>query len=76
MTRAFCGRNAGGPRNRFVGGHEAQAPLGYLEINNLTGPLRAASVRAGDPRATNIWASTGFRKAKPATVAAIMKELT
>jgi len=42
--------------------------LGYLEINNLTGPLRAASVRAGDPHATNIWASTGFRKAKRATV--------
>jgi NAD(P)-dependent dehydrogenase (short-subunit alcohol dehydrogenase family) len=76
VTRAFSGRYAGGPRNRFVDGHEAQAPLGYLEINNLTGPLRAASVRAGDPHATNIWASTGFRKAKPATVAAIMKELT
>jgi nitronate monooxygenase len=76
VTRAFSGRYARGLRNRFIDEHEARAPLGYPEVNYLTGPLRAASVRAGDPHATNIWAGTGFRHAKAAPVAAIIKDLT
>jgi nitronate monooxygenase len=76
VTRAFTGRYARGLRNRFVDEHEGQAPLGYPEVHYLTSPLRAASVRAADPHATNIWAGTGFRKAKAAPVATIIKELT
>jgi nitronate monooxygenase len=76
VTRAFTGRYARGLRNRFIDEHEAQAPFGYPEVHYLTSPLRAASVRAGDPHATNIWAGTEFRKAKAAPVATIMKELT
>jgi nitronate monooxygenase len=76
VTRAFTGRYARGLRNRFVDEHEAQAPFGYPEIHYLTGPLRAASVRAGDPHATNIWAGTGFRHAKAAALAEIMAGLT
>ncbi len=49
VTKAFSGRYARGLRNRFIDEHEAQAPLGYPEIHYLTSPLRAASVRAGDP---------------------------
>ena len=49
---------------------------GIREIHWLTSPLRAASVRAGDPHAVNVWAGTGFRNAKAATVADIMAELT
>jgi nitronate monooxygenase len=75
VTRAFSGRYARGLRNRFIEEHEAQAPLGYPQIHYLTSPLRAASVRAGDPNATNVWAGTGFKKAKAASVAAIMAEL-
>ena len=30
----------------------------------MTSPLRAAAVRAGDPQAVNVWAGTGFQKAK------------
>jgi nitronate monooxygenase len=75
VTRAFTGRYARGLRNRFIEEHEAQAPLGYPQIHYLTSPLRAASVRAGDPHATNVWAGTGFKKAKAASVAAIMAEL-
>ena len=63
-------------RNRFVDDHEAQAPFGYPEIHYLTGPLRAASVRAGDPHATNIWAGTGFKSIKTGPVAEIIKDLT
>jgi nitronate monooxygenase len=76
VTRAFSGRYARGLRNRFIDAHEAQAPFGYPEINSLTSPLRAASVRAGDPHAVNIWAGTGFRTAKPAPVSTIISELT
>ena len=56
--------------------HEAEAPFGYPEVHYLTSPLRAASVRAGDPHAVNVWAGTGFRHAKAAPVAEIVKSLT
>jgi nitronate monooxygenase len=76
VTRAFSGRYARGLRNRFIDEHEAQASFGYPEIHYLTSPLRAASVRAGDPHAANIWAGTGFKKAKAGSVASIMGELS
>jgi hypothetical protein len=40
----------------------AAVRAGYPEVHYLTSPLRSASVRAGDPHATNIWAGTGFQK--------------
>jgi nitronate monooxygenase len=76
VTRAFSGRYARGLRNRFIDEHEAEAPLGYPEVHWLTSPLRAASVRAGDPQAVNVWAGTGYRQARAATVAEIMQTLT
>jgi nitronate monooxygenase len=76
VTRAFSGRYARGLRNRFINEHEAQAPFGYPEIHYLTSPVRAASVREGDPHATNVWAGTGFKNARAASVAAIIGELT
>jgi len=76
VTRAFSGRYARGLRNRFIDEHEAEAPFGYPEIHYLTSPLRAASVRAGDPHAVNVWAGTGFQQAKSAPVAAIIGGLT
>ncbi len=72
VTRAFSGRYARGLRNRFVNTHDGQAPLGYPEIHWLTSPLRAASVRAGDPNDTNVWAGTGFRQAATGSVATLM----
>ena len=76
VTRAFSGRYARGLRNRFIDEHEAEAPFGYPEIHYLTSPLRAASVRAGDPHSVNVWAGTGFRNAKAAPAAEIMRGLT
>jgi nitronate monooxygenase len=75
VTRSFSGRYARGLRNRFIDEHEAEAPFGYPEIHYLTSPLRAASVRAGDPHAVNVWAGTGFRDAKAASVAEIIRKL-
>ncbi len=76
VTRAFSGRYARGLRNRFIDEHDGEAPLGYPEIHWLTSPLRAASVRAGDPHAVNVWAGTGFQTTGTGTVADIMRGLT
>jgi nitronate monooxygenase len=75
VTRCFSGRYARGLRNRFISEHDADAPFGYPEIHYMTSPLRAAAVRAGDPHGTNVWAGTGFQKAKAASVADIMSAL-
>lgn len=75
VTKAFSGRYARGLRNRFIDDHEASAPFGYPEVHYLTSPLRAASVRAGDPQATNIWAGTGFQQARPGSVAELVAAL-
>jgi nitronate monooxygenase len=76
VTRSFSGRYARGLRNRFIDEHEAEAPFGYPEVHYMTGPLRAGSVRAGDPHGVNVWAGTGFRHAKAGSVAEIMSNLT
>lgn len=76
VTKSFSGRYARGLRNRFIDDHEAQAPFGYPEIHYLTGPLRAASVRAGDPHGTNVWAGTGFKSIRTGSVAEIIGALT
>jgi nitronate monooxygenase len=76
VTKAFSGRYARGLRNRFIDDHEAQAPFGYPEIHYLTGPLRAGSVRAGDPHGTNVWAGTGFTSIRTGSVADIMGGLS
>ena len=75
VTKSFSGRYARGLHNRFIDDHEAQAPFGYPEIHYLTGPLRAGSVRAGDPHGTNVWAGTGFKSIRSASAADIMKDL-
>jgi nitronate monooxygenase len=76
VTRCFSGRYARGLRNRFVDEHDAEAPFGYPEVHYLTSPVRAASVRAGDPHGVNVWAGTGYRKAKAGSVAEIIAALT
>ncbi|AFM18536.1 2-nitropropane dioxygenase-like enzyme [Mycolicibacterium chubuense NBB4] len=75
VTKAFSGRYARGLRNRFVDEHDDAAPLAYPQVHYLTSPLRAASVRAGDPHGVNIWAGTGFRRAEAAPAATIISKL-
>jgi nitronate monooxygenase len=76
VTKAFSGRYARGLRNRFIDDHETQAPFGYPEVHYLTGPLRAGSVRAGDPHGTNVWAGTGFTSIRTGSVADIIGGLS
>lgn len=76
ITKAFSGRYARGLRNRFITEHDARAPLAYPEVHHLTSPLRKASVAAGDPHGTNVWAGTGYRKLWSAPAAEIIAALT
>lgn len=75
VTKCFSGRYARGLRNGFVDRHDADAPFGYPEIHYLTSPVRAAAVRAGDPHGVNVWAGTGFAKARTGSVADIIGSL-
>ncbi|AQT80701.1 2-nitropropane dioxygenase [Mycolicibacterium litorale] len=61
VTCAFSGRYARGLANGFTDSYDDMAPLGYPEVNQLTGPIRAAAVAAGDPHGTNLWAGTAWR---------------
>ena len=61
VTRAFSGRYARGLANEFTVRYGGVAPLGYPEVNQMTGPLRRAAVAAGDPHGTNLWAGTSWR---------------
>lgn len=76
VTAAFSGRYARGLRNNFVEHFDQHAPLGYPDVNQITGPLRSASSAAGNPHYTNLWAGTGFRHARPASAADILAQLT
>jgi nitronate monooxygenase len=60
ITRAFTGRYARGIENRFMREHEAEAPLGYPEVNNLTAPLRAAARERGDADSFHLWAGQAY----------------
>lgn len=75
LTKAFSGRYARGLVNDFMRRHDRDAPSGYPEVNQITGPLRAAAVRAGDPHGTNLWAGTGFRAARPGSAKSILEQL-
>ncbi len=76
LTRAFSGRYARGLVNDFMRRHDPHAPLGYPEVHQITGPLRAAAVRSGDPHGTSLWAGMGFRSARPGSAKAILEDLT
>ena len=62
-TRAFSGKWARGLENSFMRRYP-DAPPAYPVVHHLTAPLRAASVRAGDPSRTSLWAGTAWRYAR------------
>ncbi|MDT7768048.1 MAG: nitronate monooxygenase, partial [Mycobacterium sp.] len=45
------------------------------EVGWLTGPIQAASVKAGDPHGTSLWAGAAFQKARVGSAADIVAEL-
>lgn len=62
VTCAFSGRYARGLANEFTARFDPIAPLGYPDVNQLTGPLRKAAIAAADPHSTNLWAGTQWQK--------------
>ncbi|WP_430298021.1 nitronate monooxygenase [Sinomonas sp. B1-1] len=70
-TRAFSGKWARGLENRFMR-RFPDAPEAYPVIHHLTGPLRAASVAAGSPERTNLWAGAGWRGAREEAAADVV----
>ncbi|MFC7404605.1 nitronate monooxygenase [Georgenia alba] len=74
LTRAFSGRWARGLLNEFMTTH-ADAPAGYPFLNQLTGPVRAAARRAGDPEAMSMWAGERYRDARPGPAGEILERL-
>jgi nitronate monooxygenase len=75
VTRAFSGRYARGLANDFTRRYDDVAPLGYPEVNQMTGPLRRAAVAAGDPHGTNLWAGTSWRRIGGGSAADIVAAL-
>lgn len=75
VTRAFSGRPARGLLNDFIAEHDGQAPAAYPQVNQLTGPLRAAATKAGNPQDLALWAGAGFRDASTEPAATILREL-
>jgi nitronate monooxygenase len=61
VARAFSGRYARSLVNAFVERFSAVAPPGYPQVNQMTGPIRAAAAAAGEPQAVNLWAGTAWR---------------
>lgn len=73
MTRSFTGRWARSLVNDFVRKHR-DAPEGYPAIHHLTSPVRAAAAAAGDPHRLNLWAGTGWQRAKDGSAADVVRE--
>ena len=60
--------------NEFVRDHP-DAPEAYPAVHHLTAPLRAAAAAAGDAERLNLWAGTGWQRARPGSVADVMAVL-
>lgn len=75
VTRAFTGRPARALRNRFTDRFSESAPIGYPALHHLTGPVRRAAAKAGDPESVHLWAGTGFRSTAAGPAADILERL-
>jgi nitronate monooxygenase len=75
ITRAFTGRPARAIPNLFTDRYDAIAPLGYPAVHHLTIALRRAAAAAGDPERINLWAGTGFARARVEPVAETLTRL-
>ncbi|GAB3282546.1 nitronate monooxygenase [Sinomonas notoginsengisoli] len=70
-TRSFSGKWARGLENDFMR-RFADAPAAYPVVHHLTAPMRAASVKAGSPHRTSLWAGTAWREALEEPAAAVV----
>ncbi|HKN54350.1 MAG TPA: nitronate monooxygenase [Amycolatopsis sp.] len=60
FTRAFSGRPARGLVNRFMAELSEGAPAAYPQLGGLSGPIRAAAAKSGDPEAISLWAGQTY----------------
>ena len=74
LTRAFTGRLARGISNEFMRAHPA-APRAYPQVHHLTAPLRAAARAAGDAHRIDLWAGTGFSRARALPASEVVARL-
>ncbi|MGV1086992.1 MAG: nitronate monooxygenase [Mycobacterium sp.] len=75
VTNCFSGRYARSLANEFTARYDAVAPLGYPQLHQITGPIRAAAIAAGDAQATSLWAGTAWRGIAGGTAAQIVTAL-
>jgi nitronate monooxygenase len=61
--------------NRFMTDHDDAAPRGYPEVHYVTAPIRAAARAAGDAEAVNLWAGTGYRRARREAAGSLVERL-
>jgi nitronate monooxygenase len=73
LTRAFTGRRARGIVNRFLREHDPFAPRGYPELHYVTAPIRAAAREQGDADGINLWAGTGYRRARTGSASELIE---
>ncbi|MFC9555863.1 NAD(P)H-dependent flavin oxidoreductase [Rhodococcus sp. NPDC056960] len=75
VTRAFSGRPARGLVNGFITDFDAHAVAAYPQVHLLTSGLRAAAGAADDPDGLALWAGVGYRSARSAPAAEIVRDL-
>ncbi len=75
VTACFTGRYARSLANDFSARYDALAPLGYPQVHQITAPIRAASLAAGDPNGTSLWAGTAWRGTTAGPAAQIVTTL-
>ncbi len=76
VTRAFSGRYARSLVNDFTTRFSADAPPGYPQVNQITGPIRSAAAAAGDPQSVSLWAGTAWRGTRAGCAADVVAALT
>lgn len=75
VTNCFSGRYARSLVNEFAATYDAVAPPGYPQVHQITGPIRAAAVAAGDPQGTSLWAGVSWRAARTGSAADVVAAL-
>lgn len=76
VTTCFSGRYARSLANDFTAGYDARAPHGYPQVHQITSPIRAAAVAAGDPHGASLWAGTSWRGTKTGSAADVVAALS
>ena len=76
VTNCFSGRYARSLVNEFTTAYDGVAPPGYPQVNQITGPIRAAAVAVGDPQGASLWAGTSWRGVRAGSAADVVAGLT